>query len=173
MAMAGTSWYPLQHVNSTDDLTNAATTTGAQVSGPANDVVQAVTRPVFAERLLPRPAPGPVTDGWRIFVKAFHSLAVIAMGSAAIYLMYCAVSGRRDVFTVLALVMIGVEAVIYATFGRKCPLTILARNLGDEGGHDYLFELILGTKSIKYVARTLALLSVIGVLMLIVGSLSG
>lgn len=168
--MSDACWYPASHVTSSDDLTNAAAGT---ISGPTTEVAQALPRPVFAERLLPRPAPGPVTDGWRIFVKAFHSLAVLAMGSAAFYLMYCAISGRRDVFTVLALVMIGLEAVIYATFGRKCPLTILARNLGDEGGHDYLFEWILGTERIKYVARTLALLSVIGVVMLIVASLLG
>ncbi|HZJ10800.1 MAG TPA: hypothetical protein VFD39_13965 [Trueperaceae bacterium] len=181
-------------MNSADDLTNTATSTAAtstsatstsvttsaataaangRVSSPAGDGSSAVSRPVFAERVLPRPAPGPVTDAWRIFVKAIHSLAVVAMGSAAFYLMYCAISGRRDVFTVLALVMIGVEAVIYATFGRKCPLTILARNLGDDGGHDYLFEWILGTTRIKYVARTLALLSVVGVLMLIIASLIG
>ena len=168
--MSKACWYPASHVTSSDDLTNAAAST---VTGPTNDMAQALPRPVFAERLLPRPGPGPATEAWRIFVKAFHSLAVVAMGSAAIYLMYCAISGRRDVFTVLALVMIGVEAVIYATFGRKCPLTILARNLGDEGGHDYLFEWILGTKRIKYVARSLALLSVIGVVMLIVATLVG
>ena len=85
--------------------------------------------------------------------------------------MYCAVTGRRDALVVWSLVMIGVEAVVYATCGKRCPLTILARNLGDEGGHDYLFEWILGTSRIKYVARTLALLSVIGVLALIISEL--
>lgn len=162
------------YVNPTDDLTQrTAAAVSGSAGGAATDSSAAVRKPVFAERLLPRPAPGPATNAWRIFVKAFHSLAVVAMGSAAIYLMYAAISGRRDVFVVLALLMIGVEAVVYATFGRKCPLTILARNLGDEGGHDYLFEWLLGTKRIKYVARTLALLSVIGVLMLIVATIIG
>ena len=127
--------------------------------------------PAYAERFLPKPAAGPVTTFWRVAVKALHSLFVLIMATGAIYLVYCAFTGRRDAWMVVALVMIGVEAVVYATFGRRCPLTILARNLGDEGGHDYLFEWILGTKRIKYVARTLALLSVIGVLSLIIAEI--
>lgn len=145
--------------------------TGTANLAAANGRSAATRTPAYAERFLPKPAPGPVTTFWRVAVKALHSLFVIIMASAAIYLVYCAFTGRRDVFMVIALVMIGVEAVVYATFGRRCPLTILARNLGDEGGHDYLFEWILGTERIKYVARTLALLSVIGVLSLIIAEL--
>lgn len=160
------SCYPVQHVKTTEDFPHGT------VNLAATSASQGTTRtPAFAERFLPKPAPGPVTTFWRIFVKAIHSLAVIAMASAAIYLMYCAVTGRRDALVVWSLLMIGIEAVVYATFGKRCPLTILARNLGDEGGHDYLFEWILGTKRIKYVARTLALLSVIGVLALIIAEL--
>ena len=125
----------------------------------------------LALRLLPRPEAGPATTFWRVFVKAFHSLAVLTMAAASLYLVYCALTGRRDVFTVLSLVMIGVEAVVYATFGRACPLTILAKNLGDEGGHDYLFEWLLGRSRIHYVARTLALLAVVGVASILVAEL--
>ncbi len=127
----------------------------------------------LAHRLLPRPAPGPLTDIWRVVVKGGHSLAVIAMASASIYLVYCALTGRRDVFTVLSLAMIGVEALVYASFGRACPLTILARNLGDDGGHDYLFEWLLGRQRIHYVARTLAVLAVLGVVAILIAELAG
>jgi len=160
------SCYPDRHVNTNDDFPTG-TANLAATSGQAGSA----RTPAYAERFLPKPAPGPVTTFWRVAVKALHSLFVLIMASAAIYLVYCAFTGRRDVLMVIALVMIGVEAVVYATFGRRCPLTILARNLGDEGGHDYLFEWILGTKRIKYVARTLALLSVIGVLSLIIAEI--
>ena len=151
--------------------TNDDYSTGTANLASASGQAAATRTPAYAERFLPKPAPGPVTNFWRITVKALHSLFVIIMASAAIYLVYCAFTGRRDGFMVFALVMIGVEAVVYAVFGRRCPLTILARNLGDEGGHDYLFEWLLGTKRIKYVARTLALLSVIGVLSLIIAEI--
>ncbi len=114
---------------------------------------------------------GAVTEFGRVFVKAFHSLAVLAFAAATFYLMYCAITGRRDALVVWSLVMIGAEAVIYAAFGRRCPLTLWARNLGDDGGHDYLFEWLLGTKRIKYVARTLALLGAIAVVMMIVSEI--
>lgn len=126
-----------------------------------------VSQPASA---LPRSAG---TEFGRVFVKAFHSLAVLAFAAATFYLMYCALTGRRDALVVWSLVMIGAEAVIYAGFGRKCPLTLLARNLGDDGGHDYLFEWLLGRQRIKYVARTLALLGAVAVVMLIVAELIG
>ncbi len=109
----------------------------------------------------------------RVFVKAFHSLAVLAFAAAAFYLMYCALTGRRDALVVWSLVMIGGEALIYAGFGRRCPLTLLARNLGDDGGHDYLFEWLLGRQRIKYVARTLALLGAVAVVMFIIAEIIG
>lgn len=168
MANGAPSCYPFGHVNSTDDFPPGTANLAASSSGQA-----VARRPAYAERFLPKPAPGPVTNFWRVFVKAIHSLFVLMMATASIYLMYCAVTGRRDVWVVLILVMIGVEAVAYATFGKRCPLTILARNLGDEGGHDYLFEWLLGTERIKYVSRALALLAVIGVLSLIVAELLG
>ena len=155
-----------------DELTTA-TPVGAEVRPVAEHVSPLGKGRGFAlaHRILPRPAPGPATDFWRAVVKGGHSLAVIAMASASLYLVYCAFTGRRDVFTVLALVMIGIEALVYASFGRACPLTILARNLGDEGGHDYLFEWLLGRGRIHYVARTLALLAVVGVASILVAEL--
>lgn len=108
-----------------------------------------------------------------MFVKAFHSLAVLAFAAATFYLMYCAITGERTPLVWWSIAMIGVEAIVYLSFGRKCPLTILARNLGDEGGHDYLFEWLLGTKRIMYVSRTLAALGALAVLMIIVASIIG
>lgn len=116
---------------------------------------------------------GAGTEFARVFVKAFHSLAVLAFAAATFYLMYCAITGHRSALVWWSIAMIGVEAVVYLSFGRKCPLTILARNLGDEGGHDYLFEWLLGTKRIMYVSRTLAVLGAIAVLMIIVASIVG
>jgi hypothetical protein len=154
--------------------TKKGTSLSVEAAAATNDHVAPLGRGRgfdLALRILPKPAPGPATTFWRVFVKAFHSLAVLAMASASIYLVYCAFTGRRDVFTVLSLAMIGVEAVVYLTFGRACPLTILARNLGDEGGHDYLFEWLLGRKRIHYVARTLALLAVLGVASILVATI--
>lgn len=106
----------------------------------------------------------------RVFVKAFHSVAVIVFAVAAGYLIYCGVTGKRDALMVWALVAVAVEAAIYIGFGRKCPLTMLARWLGDDGGHDYLFEWLLGARNIGLVSRSLAALAAVGVLLILVGS---
>ncbi len=119
---------------------------------------------------LPRPRPTPLVVSSRVFVKAFHSLAVIVFAIAACYLIYCGVTGVRDAIMVWALVAVAIETVVYVGFGRKCPLTMLARWLGDEGGHDYLFEWLLGARNIGLVSRSLAGLAAVGVLLIIIGS---
>ncbi len=117
---------------------------------------------------LPRPRPNPLVVSSRVAVKALHSLAVLVFAAAAGYLIYCGVTGTRNALMVWGLVAVGVEATIYVGFGSKCPLTMLARWLGDEGGHDYLFEWLLGSKRIWLVSRSLAALAAAGVLLIIV-----
>lgn len=120
---------------------------------------------------LPRPRKTVVTEFWRVFVKAFHSLAVVVFALAAGYLIYCGITGQRDALMVWALVAVAIEATVYAGFGRKCPLTMLARWLNDEGGHDYLFEWLLGAQRIMLVSRSLALLAGVGVLLILIGTI--
>ncbi len=117
---------------------------------------------------LPSPRPNLLVVSSRVAVKALHSLAVLVFAVAAGYLIYCGVTGTRNALMVLGLVAVGVEAAVYVGFGGKCPLTMLARWLGDEGGHDYLFEWLLGTKRIWLVSRSLATLAALGVLLIIV-----
>ena len=128
-----------------------------------------VTPPVPAWHLA-QPRKSATTEFFRIFVKALHSVAVLVFGVAAFYLMYCGVTGHRDGWMVAALVAVAVETVAYLGFGVKCPLTMLARWLGDDGGHDYLFEWLLGRERIWLVSRSLALLAAVGVALILIGS---
>ncbi|MBW7915266.1 MAG: hypothetical protein H3C53_01060 [Trueperaceae bacterium] len=120
---------------------------------------------------MPRPREGSVVRAARAFVKALHSLAVLAFAVAAGYLIYCGFTGVRTAWVGWALAAVGVEALLYVGFGRKCPLTMLARWLGDDGGHDYLFEWLLGRRRIWLVSRVLAGLAGVGVLSVALGSL--
>lgn len=121
---------------------------------------------------LPQPRPSFLVVSFRVLVKALHSVAVLVFAAAAGYLIYCGLTGARTAAMVWALVAVGVEAAIYVGFGRKCPLTMLARWLGDAGGHDYLFEWLLGARRIGLVSRSLAAVAGLGVLLIIVGSVA-
>lgn len=147
--------------NENGSRSNAGATAAANAVGAA--------RPAPAWHL-PQPRKTALTEFFRIFVKALHSLAVIVFAFAAVYLMYCGITGHRDGWMVAALIAVAVEAVAYLSFGVKCPLTMLARWLGDDGGHDYLFEWLLGRQRIWMVSRSLALLAAVGVLLIIIGS---
>lgn len=119
---------------------------------------------------LPQPRKTATSEFFRMAVKALHSVAVLAFGVAAFYLMFCGLTGRRDAWMVAALVAVAVETAVYLGFGVKCPLTMLARWLGDDGGHDYLFERLLGRQRIWMVSRSLALLAALGVALILIGS---
>lgn len=149
--------------NRTDDSRNDAP------SSPVGAESVGLSRPA-PNWSLPQPRKTPTVEFFRIFVKAIHSLAVVVFAAAAVYLMYCGLTGRRDVWMVTALVAVAIETAVYLGFGVKCPLTMLARWLGDDGGHDYLFEWLLGRERIGLVSRSLGLLAAVGVTLILVGS---
>ena len=113
-------------------------------------------------------APGRRTDEARqrvaLVVKVVHSALVFIMAAAAITILVDGLTGRRDVWLVLSLTLVGVEAVIYAVNGLRCPLTKLARHLGDDTGHDWLFERLLPEAYVFRVAPFFAWVTLLGLL---------
>jgi hypothetical protein len=97
-------------------------------------------------------------------VKIAHSVLVLVMGAACVTVLVDGVTGRRDVWLWLSLAMIGVEGVVYVVNGRRCPLTKLARRLGDASGHDWLFERLLPEAYVVRVAPFFAWVTLLGLL---------
>ncbi|MEJ2287737.1 MAG: hypothetical protein P8Y02_03660 [Deinococcales bacterium] len=93
-----------------------------------------------------------------------HSALVFVMAAAAITILVDGLTGRRDVWLVLSLAVVGVEAIVYAANGLRCPLTKLARHLGDSTGHDWLFERLLPETYVLRVAPFFAWVTLLGLL---------
>ena len=75
---------------------------------------------------------------WRrvalVAIKAFHSAVFFALAGALVDFYWSGVRGRSDRRAALAGATVGVEAVIFAANGFRCPLTSIADDLGAESG---------------------------------------
>jgi hypothetical protein len=67
-------------------------------------------------------------------VKAFHTLAWFTIEACMVYVLYAGIRGRTDRRAGLAAGVVAVETLIFAANGFHCPLTAVAKNLGDATG---------------------------------------
>ena len=67
-------------------------------------------------------------------VKAFHTFAWFTIEACMVYVLYAGVRGRTDQRVALAAGVVTAETLIFAANGFHCPLTAVARDLGDETG---------------------------------------
>ncbi|MBP1137436.1 hypothetical protein JOE31_003668 [Arthrobacter sp. PvP023] len=67
-------------------------------------------------------------------VKSFHTLAWFLIEACMIYLLYAGLRGRSDRRAGVAAAVVAGETLIFAAYGFHCPLTAVAKKLGDETG---------------------------------------
>jgi hypothetical protein len=67
-------------------------------------------------------------------VKAFHTLAWFTIEGCMLYVLYAGVRGEPDRRAGLAATVVALETLVFAANGFRCPLTAMARNLGDSTG---------------------------------------
>jgi hypothetical protein len=67
-------------------------------------------------------------------VKAFHTLAWFTIEICMLYVLYSGIRGHSDRRAGLAASVVALETLVFAANGFHCPLTAVARNLGDSTG---------------------------------------
>jgi hypothetical protein len=67
-------------------------------------------------------------------VKAFHTLAWFTIEACMVYVLYAGIRGRTDRRAGLAAGVVAGETLIFAANGFHCPLTAVAKSLGDATG---------------------------------------
>ncbi|MCU1518083.1 MAG: hypothetical protein JWQ75_2804 [Pseudarthrobacter sp.] len=81
------------------------------------------------------PAPGTAERGMLLkAVKVFHTLAWFTIEACMLYVLYSGIRGRSDRRAGLAAAVVALETLVFAANGFHCPLTAVARNLGDSSG---------------------------------------
>ncbi len=64
-------------------------------------------------------------------VKAFHTLAWFTIEACMVYILYSGIRGQSDRRAGLAASVVAGETLVFAANGFRCPLTAVARNLGN------------------------------------------
>ncbi len=67
------------------------------------------------------------------WVKLAHTVILVVMFSAILFLLYCGIANRLTPWTALAFGIIAIEVIVYAGHGFRCPLRTLAENLTPTG----------------------------------------
>ena len=67
-------------------------------------------------------------------VKSFHTFAWFTIEACMVYVLYTGVRGRTDRKVGLAAGVVTAETLVFAANGFHCPLTAVAKDLGDETG---------------------------------------
>lgn len=100
-------------------------------------------------------------------IKLLHSLIYLFMSACVGYLLYAAASGTRDRLLALAVGAILLETVVLLANGRRCPLSTLARRLGDETGDDLIADLLLPRWAIRLTVPVCGLLATLGLVVVL------
>lgn len=97
-------------------------------------------------------------------VRGVHSAVYIIMVAAIFLLLYAGATGYVGSWLWVALGLLAVEAVVFASNGLKCPLTALAIRYGATTG--YAFDTILTERTIRLTFRFFSGLMVLGLVLL-------
>jgi hypothetical protein len=83
-------------------------------------------------------------------IKYMHSLILLVMSAAVLYVLFCGVTGRRDLALWIAIGLVSLECLVFLVNRSRCPLTTLAIQLGDTTGNDYLSDRLLPRAWIRF-----------------------
>lgn len=106
-----------------------------------------------------------MTDPQRLtLVRAVHTVIYLVMAGSVFVVVYAGITGAHGGWLAAAAVLVGVESLVFAASGMKCPLTALAVKYGAGAGG--LFDTFLPERMTRYTFRVFAPLVLLGFLLL-------
>lgn len=76
-------------------------------------------------------------------IKGVHTAIFLFMSACILYVLYAGINRIYDWKLAFAIAAVVLEVIVYLAYGRRCPLTDLARQYGDTTGNDYLADIFL------------------------------
>ena len=105
------------------------------------------------------------------WIRTLHTTIYLVMAGSTIFILLCGLLGYVNPVLWAALVLVGIEAIVFLANGFHCPLTGLAVKYGAEKG--YVFDTFLPETATKYTFRVFASLLALGVLFLLLRLITG
>jgi hypothetical protein len=108
----------------------------------------------------------------RLFwIRTLHTLIYLVMAGSTIFILLSGLFGYVSPLLWVALVLVGIEAIVFSVNRFHCPLTSLAVKYGAEKG--YVFDTFLPETATKYTFRVFASLLALGILFLLLRFITG
>ena len=95
-------------------------------------------------------------------VRSVHTVIYLVMASAVFVVLYAGVTGAHGPWLWVATGLIGIESLIFAASGLKCPLTSIAVKYGARAGAGEVFDTFLPERITRYTFRVFGPLIVVG-----------
>ena len=110
--------------------------------------------------------PLPMNDRRRLaIVRAVHTAIYLVMAASTFILLYSGITGRTGPWLWAALLLLGIETVVFAANGMRCPLTDLAVRYGAQSGH--VFDTFLPERATRHTFRFFGAIMALGLLLLL------
>ncbi len=106
-------------------------------------------------------------------IKAFHTVVFLVESAAILYIVYSGLTNQRGPWLVVAVVLVLAESAVYVLNGTRCPLTKLAKQMGDRTGDDFIADIFLPEWFTPYIPRICGGLAVGGLLLVGLRMLAG
>ena len=108
-----------------------------------------------------------MTDARRLaLVRALHTAIYLVMASAVFVVLYAGITGAHGVWLWVATALAGIESLVFAASGLKCPLTAIAVKYGAKTGEGEFFDTFLPERVTRHTFHVFAPLMLVGVILL-------
>lgn len=101
------------------------------------------------------------------WIKFFHTLVFLVESAAILYIVYSGITKTGGTGLIVALVLVLAEVVVFTANGMHCPLSQIARGLGDQTGNDFVADMFLPQRFARMIPFVCGGLATIGVLLVI------
>jgi hypothetical protein len=102
---------------------------------------------------------------WIFWIKLFHTLVFVVESAAILYILYSGLFNVRGPGLLIAVLLVLAEVVIYVANGERCPLTKLARKLGDATGDDFIADMFVPERFTRLIPQVCGGLALLGLLL--------
>lgn len=93
-------------------------------------------------------------------IRMAHTIIYGVMAASVVGILLSAIFDYAGPWLIVALILVGIECIVFVASGMRCPLTGLARRYGAEKG--YAFDTFVPEAIAKYTFRFFGALLVLG-----------
>lgn len=99
-------------------------------------------------------------------IKTFHTIVFLFMSACILYILYAGLTRTTNGLVAAAVAVVVLECAVWWFSGRRCPLTDLARQYGDETGNDWIADMFLPRWAAQKIPPVCGGLFVLGLIVL-------